>query len=168
MATALASSIICGGLVIKHKLSAKDNEKPEIVEKNDGNTATEIIGGADEPTTIFFAGKLGEPGEDGYVSITMEQAKTIFVPDVEYSFKILDVRRADEFAEGHIPGAINVANEDIATEEPAELTDKEELIFVYCRSGRRSKEAAKKLVNMGYSNIVECGGILDWTGELVK
>ena len=77
-----------------------------------------------------------------------------------------DVRRADEFAEGHIPGAINVANEDILNTEPAELPDKEQVIYVYCRSGNRSKQAAAKLAAMGYSNIIECGGIIDWTGEI--
>ena len=76
------------------------------------------------------------------------------------------MRRADEYAEGHIPGAIHVANEDILSEPPAELSDKNQLIYVYCRSGRRSKEAAKKLAEMGYTNIVECGGILDWTGDV--
>ena len=80
----------------------------------------------------------------------------------------MDVRRADEFAEGHIPGAINVANEDILSEEPAQLPDKNQTIYVYCRSGRRSKEASAKLAALGYTNIIECGGILDWTGALEK
>lgn len=76
------------------------------------------------------------------------------------------MRRPDEFADGHIPGAINVANESIGTAEIPELPDKDQLIMVYCRSGRRSKEAAEKLVKLGYTNIVEFGGILDWTGEV--
>ena len=74
---------------------------------------------------------------------------------------ILDVRRADEFAEGHIPGANNVANEDIGAGQPAELPDPDQVIFVYCRSGRRSREASAKLVALGYTNIYEFGGILD-------
>jgi rhodanese-related sulfurtransferase len=86
----------------------------------------------------------------------------------ETGYIILDVRRADEFAAGHIPNAINVANEDIGTDEISELPDKDQLIMVYCRSGRRSKEASEKLVKLGYTNIVEFGGILDWTGEIVK
>lgn len=101
-----------------------------------------------------------------YRSITMDEAKEIFEKAGDYI--ILDVRRSDEFAQGHIPGAINVANEDIIDTEPAELPDKEQTIYVYCRSGRRSKEAAAKLAALGYSNIVECGGILDWTGNLQK
>ena len=85
----------------------------------------------------------------------------------ESGYVILDVRRPDEFAAGHIPNAINVPNETIGTAEISELPNKNQLIFVYCRSGRRSKEAAEKLVNLGYTNIVEFGGILDWKGEIV-
>ena len=100
----------------------------------------------------------------GYTSITMEEAKGIFETPGDYI--ILDVRRADEFAEGHIPGAINVANEDIVDVEPAELPDKAQTIYVYCRSGNRSKQASEKLANMGYENIIEFGGIIDWTGDI--
>ena len=73
---------------------------------------------------------------------------------------ILDVRTAEEFLEGHIPGAINVANEDIEAEEITHLPDKEQMILVYCRSGSRSKQAAEKLVALGYTNIVEFGGVI--------
>ncbi len=102
----------------------------------------------------------------GYKQITMSEAKKLM--QTEKNYIILDVRRADEFAEGHIPGAINVANEDIGTQEITKLPDKSQLILVYCRSGRRSKEASEKLVKLGYTNIVEFGGILDWTGEIEK
>ena len=81
---------------------------------------------------------------------------------------ILDVRRLDEFASGHIPNAINVPNEGIGISEIPELPNKEQLILVYCRSGRRSKEASEKLVKLGYTNIVEFGGILDWNGDIVN
>ncbi len=138
-----------------------------ITNQNENGTAISIIGGADGPTSVFLAGKVGKgDAQMTYTSITMEQAAEIFKYDGSYV--ILDVRRADEFAEGHIPGAINVANEDIHDTEPAELPDKDQLIYVYCRSGRRSKEAAGKLAAMGYKNIVEFGGILDWTGEIEK
>ena len=99
-----------------------------------------------------------------YRQISMDEAVTMMAEETGYI--ILDVRRADEFAEGHIPGAINVANESIGTDELPELPDKNQLIMVYCRSGRRSKEAAEKLVKLGYTNIVEFGGILDWKGEI--
>ena len=87
--------------------------------------------------------------------------------DKETGYIILDVRRPDEFAAGHIPKAINVPNETIGTADIPELPDKNQLIMVYCRSGRRSKEASEKLVKLGYTNIVEFGGILDWKGEIV-
>jgi rhodanese-related sulfurtransferase len=80
---------------------------------------------------------------------------------------IVDVRRQDEYSEGHIPGAILVPNESIGTEQPEALPDLDQIILVYCRSGRRSKEAAQKLFDMGYTNIYEFGGIIDWTGEIV-
>ena len=101
-----------------------------------------------------------------YRQISMEEAVTMMAQESGYI--ILDVRRADEYAAGHIPNAINVANEDIGTAEIAQLPDKDQLILVYCRSGRRSKEASEKLVALGYTNIVEFGGILDWTGETVS
>ena len=106
----------------------------------------------------------GENNMPKYVSITMEEAKNVFETQGDYI--ILDVRREDEFAEGHIPGAINVPNEDIQDIEPSELPDKNQTIYVYCRSGNRSKQAASKLVAMGYTNIIEFGGIMDWTGNI--
>ena len=100
-----------------------------------------------------------------YRQIAMDEAVDMMAQETGYI--ILDVRRADEFAEGHIPNAINVPNESIGTSDIPELPDKDQLIMVYCRSGRRSKEAAEKLVKLGYTNIVEFGGILDWEGETV-
>ena len=102
----------------------------------------------------------------GYRQISMDEAVKMMKDEKNYI--ILDVRRPDEYAEGHIPGAINVPNEEIGTAEIAELPDKSQLILVYCRSGRRSKEASEKLTGLGYTNIVEFGGILDWKGEIEK
>ena len=99
-----------------------------------------------------------------YRQISMDEAVKMMAEETGYI--ILDVRRADEFAAGHIPGSINVANESIGTDEIPELPDKNQLIMVYCRSGRRSKEASEKLVKLGYTNIVEFGGILDWKGDI--
>ncbi|MCI6974009.1 MAG: rhodanese-like domain-containing protein [Oscillospiraceae bacterium] len=79
----------------------------------------------------------------------------------------LDVRTAQEYSEKHIPGAINIANESIGTEDISELPDKDQLILVYCRSGNRSKQASEKLVKLGYTNIIEIGGINSWPGETV-
>ena len=126
-----------------------------------------VIGGADGPTSIFIAGKVSRGDKEvAYTSITMDNAREIFQSEADYI--ILDVRRANEFAEGHIPGAINISNEDIESSEPEELRDKEQTIYVYCRSGNRSKQAATKLAAMGYTNIVEFGGIIDWTGDIEK
>ena len=118
-------------------------------------------------SALMFTGCAGTSNNqtNTYRSITMDEAVDMMAQETGYI--ILDVCRADEFAAGHIPGAINVANESIGTEEIPELPDKDQLIMVYCRSGRRSKEASEKLVKLGYTNIVEFGGILDWKGEIV-
>ena len=101
-----------------------------------------------------------------YKQVSMSEAAEIMKSESDYI--ILDVRRSDEFAEGHIPGAVNVANEDILDVEPSELPDKSQTIYVYCRSGNRSRQAAAKLAKMGYTNIIEFGGIIDWTGDVEK
>ena len=107
-----------------------------------------------------------EKEENSYQMIDMDMAQNIFEEEGDYI--ILDVRHADEFAQGHIKGAMNIDNDVIGTEEIAELPDKEQTIYVYCRSGNRSKQAAKKLALLGYANVVEIGGIIDWKGEIVK
>jgi rhodanese-related sulfurtransferase len=100
-----------------------------------------------------------------YTQITQEEAKRMM--EQENDYVIVDVRREDEYAEGHIPGAILIPNESIAEyEAPEELTDSDQIILVYCRTGRRSKEAADKLAKMGYSRVYEFGGIVDWDGEI--
>ena len=100
-----------------------------------------------------------------YQQITEEEAAKMMQSETNYI--ILDVRTAQEYASGHILGAINIPNETIAAENVQQLPDKEQLILVYCRSGNRSKQAAAKLVDLGYTNIVEFGGINDWSGEIV-
>ncbi len=115
-------------------------------------------------TLLFLTGCAAAPTEAVYRQISMHEAVRMMAQEEDYI--ILDVRRADEFAAGHIPGAIHVANESIGTVEIPELPDKDQLILVYCRSGRRSKEASQKLADLGYTNIVEFGGILDWPGEI--
>ena len=162
-----SAKILIAGIVVGVIVVAAVGIKQHVTVDQEG-AAIAIIGGADGPTSIFLAGKLtgGENQVAEYTSITMEDAKQIFQEKGDYL--IVDVRRADEFAEGHIPGAINIANEDIVSAEPAELPDKDQMIYVYCRSGNRSKQASAKLAAMGYTNIVEFGGILDWTGEVER
>lgn len=100
-----------------------------------------------------------------YRQVSQQEAQSMM--QSESGYVIVDVRRADEFASGHIPGAINIPNESIGETRPAELPDLDQLIMVYCRSGRRSKQAAGKLAALGYTNIVEFGGINTWPGEVV-
>ena len=99
-----------------------------------------------------------------YVNITAEEAKKIM--DSQEGYIILDVRTQEEYDEGHIPGAIVISHEEIAEKAEGVLTDKNQLILVYCRSGRRSKIAAEALVELGYTNIKEFGGIIDWPYEV--
>ena len=99
-----------------------------------------------------------------YMNITVEEAKQIM--DSEEGYIILDVRTQEEYDEGHIPGAIVISHEEIAEKAEDVLTDKDQLILVYCRSGRRSKIAAEALLELGYTNIKEFGGIIDWPYEV--
>ena len=114
---------------------------------------------------LLLAGCAAPAEEITYRQVNMDEAITMM--DKESGYIILDVRTPEEFADKHIPGAINVANETIGTDEIPELPDKDQLILVYCRSGNRSKQASEKLALLGYTNIVEFGGINDWPGEIV-
>ena len=115
---------------------------------------------------LFFAGCSAEVDKVDYKQITTEEAIAMMSEETDYI--ILDVRTPEEFESGHIKDAINIPNEAIGNTEIAELPNKEQLIMTYCRSGNRSKQASEKLVRLGYTNIVEFGGINTWTDELVK
>ena len=118
-------------------------------------------------SALMLTGCAGAGNQtNSYRQISMDEAVTMMAEESGYI--ILDVRTPEEFAEKHIPNAINVPDETIGTDEISQLPDKNQLIMVYCRSGRRSKEAAEKLVKLGYTNIVEFGGIIDWKGETVS
>lgn len=99
-----------------------------------------------------------------YVNITAEQAKEIM--DTQKGYIILDTRAQEEYDESHIPGAIVIPHDEILEKAESVLTDKDQMILVYCRSGRRSKIAAEALVELGYTNIKEFGGIIDWPYEV--
>ena len=101
-----------------------------------------------------------------YMNITAEEAKKIM--DSEEGYIILDTRTQEEYDEGHIPGAIVIPHDEITDRAEEELPDKDQLLLVYCRSGRRSKLAAEALVELGYTNIKEFGGIIDWHYEVTK
>ena len=124
-------------------------------------TSIGIIGGADGPTSIIIA----EKGEKTmYEQITPIDAKKIMDSGEEYI--ILDTREQDEFDEGHIAGAILIPYTEIENKAEEMLPDKDKLILVYCRSGRRSKIASESLAKLGYTNVKEFGGIIDWPWAL--
>ena len=111
-------------------------------------------------------GKEGNAMEKStYTQIDQETAREMMLR--EDGHVIVDVRRQDEYDAGHIPGAILIPNESIGTERPEQLPDPDQILLVYCRSGNRSKQAAQKLFDMGYTNVYEFGGINTWTGEIV-
>ena len=99
-----------------------------------------------------------------YMNITAEEAKAMM--DSQTGYVILDTRTQEEYDQGHIPGAIVISHDEITEKAESILTDKNQLILVYCRSGRRSKLAAEDLAKLGYTNIKEFGGILDWPYEV--
>ena len=119
-----------------------------------------IIGGADVPTAI----KVGE--RKMYINITPDEAKRIMDSGEEYV--LLDVREQNEYDEGHIPGAILIPYTEIEEKAESMIPDKNKQILVYCRSGRRSKIASEALLELGYTDIKEFGGIIDWKYEIEK
>ena len=105
-------------------------------------------------------------GSAGYEQISGAEAKALM--DSESGYIIIDARTQEEYDQGHIPGAILIPEYEIAARAKTDLPDKNQLILVYCRSGRRSKIAAEELVKLGYTNVKEFGGIIDWEYEIVK
>ena len=105
-------------------------------------------------------------GSATYEQISGAEAKALM--DSESGYIIIDARTQSEYDEGHIPGAILIPEYEIADRAEKELPDKDQLILVYCRSGRRSKIAAEELVKLGYTNVKEFGGIIDWEYEIIK
>ena len=120
---------------------------------------------------LTFALPLGCVGCSDGGSVTYEQisgAEAKALMDSEGGYVIIDARTQEEYDQGHIPGAIMIPEYEIADRAEKELPDKDQLILVYCRSGRRSKIAAEELVKLGYTNVKEFGGIIDWEYEIVK
>ena len=116
--------------------------------------------------SLFGLTACSAGGVNSYEQITPQEAKTIM--DTETDYIIIDARTDEEFAAGHIEGAIMIPEYEIADRAEKELPDKDALILVYCRSGRRSKIASEELVKLGYTNVKEFGGIIDWPYEIVK
>ena len=115
---------------------------------------------------LFLSGCGTAADSPAYERISQEEAAEIMTSQEDYL--ILDVRTPEEFAQGHIPGAINIPNEDIGTEPIEALPRKDQPLLVYCRSGNRSRQASQKLADQGYTKVLEFGGINTWPGEIVR
>ena len=102
----------------------------------------------------------------GYRQVSSAEAMKLMAESSDYI--ILDVRTMDEYRTGHIENAVCIPNETITKDIVKQLPDKDQRIFVYCRSGNRSRQAASKLASFGYSDIIEFGGINSWKGKVVK
>ena len=117
-------------------------------------------------TLTFGCIGCSDGGSATYEQISGAEAKALM--DSGSGYIIIDARTQEEYDQGHIPGAILIPEYEIADRAKKELPDKDQLILVYCRSGRRSKIAAEELVKLGYTNVKEFGGIIDWEYEIVK
>ncbi|MDM8300738.1 rhodanese-like domain-containing protein [Collinsella tanakaei] len=113
-----------------------------------------------------LAGCGVSPEQAGYRKVSAAEAQQLM--ETEQDYVILDVRTRSEYDSGHIPGAVCLPNEDIGSDDPAALPDKDQLILVYCRSGNRSAQAVRKLAALGYTNVVDFGGINAWPGEIER
>ena len=116
--------------------------------------------------SLFSCNKENDPTKNSYISISAQEAKALM--DSESDYVIIDARTQSEFDEGHIAGAILMPEYEVASRAEKELKNKDQLILVYCRSGRRSKIAAQALADLGYTNVKEFGGIIDWPYDIAK
>ena len=134
--------------------------------KHQRNNIIRVAAAAVAALMAALLSACGASSKPSYRQITADEAARMMQEETD--FVLLDVRTQEEYASGHIPGAICIPNETIGSEEIPELPDKDQLILVYCRSGNRSKQASQKLAEQGYTNVVEFGGINGWTGEIVQ
>ena len=134
--------------------------------KHQRNNKIRVAAAAVAALLAALLAACGVSSKTSYRQITADEAAQMMQEETD--FVLLDVRTQEEYASGHIPGAICIPNETIGSEEIPELPDKDQLILVYCRSGNRSKQASQKLAEQDYTNVVEFGGINGWTGNLEK
>ncbi|MBS5003142.1 rhodanese-like domain-containing protein [Holdemania filiformis] len=120
---------------------------------------------SEDPMSSFFSRFMSKTTEKKPVKLTPAQAQQKMTNE---PVTIIDVRRPDEFAEGHIPGAVNLPNETISHSALAALPDEDAVLLVYCRSGHRSAQAVAKLVRLGYKQVYDFGGLLQWPYEITK
>lgn len=116
---------------------------------------------------IFLIGCGAVDGQESAKFTTINSKEAVKLMEEESGYVIVDVRTPEEYKSGHIPDAMNIPNDDIGNVELDAIPDKEQLILLYCRSGTRSQDAASKLAEMGYTKVVNFGGISDWDGEIV-
>lgn len=127
----------------------------------DGQDAQESMGGQDTQESMD---DRATQNENAYHKITASEAKAMMD---QGGVTVVDVRREDEYAAGHIPGSILVSNEGIRDTQPEGLPDLDAVLLIYCRTGVRSRLASDKLVEIGYQNVYDFGGIADWPYETV-
>ena len=154
------------GAASRQESSASASSAAESSEAAVSDVVSAAVSGSESDKTSSVESSREASGETGtYQMISQQEAAELL--RTKSGYVLLDVRTTDEFAQGHIPGAVCIPNETITDRPPAQLPDFSRMILVYCRSGRRSKEAASKLAGMGYTHVLEFGGIIDWQGEVV-
>lgn len=121
-----------------------------------GSSNGAMMGGSDT------SGDGANGAANAYRKVTAEEGKALMN---QGGVTVVDVRTPQEYADGHVPGAVNIPNEDIGSAQPSQLSDKDEKLVVYCRTGVRSKQASDKLVAMGFTDVNDMGGIVDWPYE---
>lgn len=126
---------------------------------------TKEAGMAAESSDKDVGSDAGTAATDAYHKVTADEVKQLID---QGDVTLIDVRTPEEYADTHVAGAINIPNESIGTEPPSELANKDDALVVYCRTGIRSKQAADKLVAMGFTNVNDLGGISNWTGDVVS
>mgnify|MGYP003300786982 CR=1 FL=1 len=146
--------------------SAESSDKPIIPQETSKNK--EVLSSSSAQNSVSVPVNTSTPITEtspAVHTITPEEAKLMMD---QGNVTIVDVRRVDEYEAGHIPGAILVPNETILTEAETKLPDKNAVLLIYCRSGRRSAEAAQKLLSLGYSQVYDFGGILNWHYDITR
>lgn len=170
---ALGSVVLIGCGTGQTSMGSADKTKGMASELSGSAMSAEKVAGAGEMASMGVESSAGETADsadaqtDASVqNIDQETAKKMMEKDDGHI--ILDVRTKEEYAAGHIPGAINLPNEDIQDQKPEVLPDTDQIILIYCRSGHRAGLAAEKLAKLGYKKLYNFGGVNTWTGELVK
>lgn len=153
--TLLAAAILCSTVLAACSPSGSAKAEPMTREEASGASGTQAQPSGNEKAAAE---------QDPYHKITAEEAKKMMD---EGNVTVVDVRRADEYATGHIPGSILIPLESIGDEQPVELPDPDAVLLVHCRTGIRSKQASDQLVKLGYKHVYDFGGIADWSYETV-